>query len=261
MGILSDRQLTREVIEAGRIKNFDPHPDNKGRISAGLSSFGIDVRVGYQFSVFDVMAHGGVIDPKNFDSEKILRKYDITPPPAPDITPPADADRLKTWYGPDNSVWEFYSNDGWSQIGLLGPIERPPDHIVLPPHSFALAETIEELTIPRDCLVLALSKSTLLRCGLYNSTSVLEPMWTGTITLELTNLTPLPMKVYAGEGIAQLIFLRSDERLETLMDALSFENDTLRQRWQEILSASCGKSYADKSGKYQGQSGITPPKV
>lgn len=109
------------------------------------------------------------------------------------------------------------------------------DHIVIPPNSFALAETVERFDVPRDVLVICVGKSTYARCGLIVNVTPLEPEWRGKVTLEISNTTPLPAKVYANEGIAQMIFLRGER--------------------------TCAVSYADKAGKYQDQAGLTLPKV
>ena len=109
------------------------------------------------------------------------------------------------------------------------------DHVIIPPNSFALCETIEWFDIPRDVLVLCVGKSTYARCGLIVNVTPLEPEWRGKVTLEISNTTPLPAKVYANEGIAQFVFLKGDEV--------------------------CAVSYADKEGKYQDQGGLTLPKV
>jgi dCTP deaminase len=109
------------------------------------------------------------------------------------------------------------------------------DHVIIPPNSFALCETVEWFDIPRDILVLCVGKSTYARCGLIVNVTPLEPEWRGKVTLEISNTTPLPAKVYANEGIAQFIFLKGDEV--------------------------CAVSYADKAGKYQDQDGLTLPKV
>lgn len=114
-------------------------------------------------------------------------------------------------------------------------LDHRVDHIIIPPNSFALCETVEWFDIPRDILVLCVGKSTYARCGLIVNVTPLEPEWRGKITLEISNTTPLPAKVYANEGIAQLVFLRGEEV--------------------------CEKSYADKAGKYQDQGGLTLPKV
>jgi dCTP deaminase len=109
------------------------------------------------------------------------------------------------------------------------------DHIVIPPNSFALAETVETMEIPRDTLVICVGKSTYARCGLIVNVTPLEPEWRGKVTLEISNTTPLPARVYALEGIAQMIFLKADRV--------------------------CSMSYADKKGKYQDQDGLTLPRV
>lgn len=105
----------------------------------------------------------------------------------------------------------------------------------VPPNSFALTETIEYIKVPRDCIVLVAAKSTYARCGLVVNATLLEPEWEGTVTLELSNTTPLPVKVYSGEGIVQLVFFKADQE--------------------------CITSYADRQGKYNRQRGITLPKV
>ncbi len=109
------------------------------------------------------------------------------------------------------------------------------DVCVIPPNSFALARTIEYFRIPRNVITICLGKSTYARCGIIVNVTPLEPEWEGHVTLEFSNTTPLPAKIYAGEGVAQVIFLESDEV--------------------------CEVSYRDRGGKYQGQRGVTPPKL
>ncbi len=109
------------------------------------------------------------------------------------------------------------------------------DHVLIPPNSFALCETVETVEIPRDYLAICVGKSTYARCGIIVNVTPIEPQWRGKITLEISNTTPLPAKIYANEGIAQLIFLKGDK--------------------------TCSVSYADKQGKYQDQPGLTLPKV
>jgi len=109
------------------------------------------------------------------------------------------------------------------------------DVCIIPPNSFALARSIEYFRIPRKVLTVCLGKSTYARCGQIVNVTPFEPEWEGHVTLEISNTTPLPAKVYANEGIAQVLFFESDEECET--------------------------SYADKKGKYQGQMGVTPPKL
>lgn len=109
------------------------------------------------------------------------------------------------------------------------------DHVLIPPNSFALCETVEVVTMPRGYLAICVGKSTYARCGIIVNVTPIEPEWRGKITLEISNTTPLPAKIYANEGIAQLIFLKGDRV--------------------------CSKSYADKRGKYQDQPGLTLPRV
>jgi len=107
------------------------------------------------------------------------------------------------------------------------------DVCIIPPNSFALARSVEYFRIPRNVLVICLGKSTYARCGIIVNVTPLEPEWEGHITLEFSNTTPLPAKIYANEGVAQLLFLESDEECET--------------------------SYKERGGKYQGQKGVTLP--
>jgi dCTP deaminase len=109
------------------------------------------------------------------------------------------------------------------------------DHVIIPPNSFALAETVETFSIPRDVLALCVGKSTYARCGIIVNVTPLEPEWRGKVTIEISNTTPLPARIYANEGIAQMIFIKADRI--------------------------CAVSYADKGGKYQDQDGLTLPKV
>jgi dCTP deaminase len=109
------------------------------------------------------------------------------------------------------------------------------DECIIPPNSFALAETVERLEIPRDIIAVCVGKSTYARCGIIVNVTPLEPEWRGCVTIEISNTTPLPAKIYANEGIAQILFLKGE--------------------------ALCETSYADKQGKYQDQKGLTLPFV
>ncbi len=109
------------------------------------------------------------------------------------------------------------------------------DVCIIPPNSFALARTVEYFRIPRNILTVCLGKSTYARCGIIVNVTPLEPEWEGHVTLEFSNTTPLPAKIYADEGIAQMLFFESDEVCET--------------------------SYKDRGGKYFGQTGVTLPKI
>ena len=109
------------------------------------------------------------------------------------------------------------------------------DVCIVPPNSFALARTVEYFRIPRNVLTICLGKSTYARCGIIVNVTPFEPEWEGFVTLEISNTTPLPAKIYANEGLAQVLFFEADEECET--------------------------SYADKKGKYQGQQSIVLPKL
>ena len=106
---------------------------------------------------------------------------------------------------------------------------------IIPPNSFALARTVEFFRIPRSVLTICLGKSTYARCGIIVNVTLFEPEWEGFVTLEISNTTPLPARIYANEGCAQVIFIESDEVCET--------------------------SYRDRGGKYQGQTGVTLPRT
>ena len=114
-------------------------------------------------------------------------------------------------------------------------VDRTTDICVIPPNSFALTHTVEYFRIPEDVLVICLGKSTYARCGLIVNVTPLEPGWEGHVTLEISNTTPLPARVYANEGIAQFLFFKG--------------------------SSACETSYADRAVKYMGQRGVTLPKL
>ena len=114
-------------------------------------------------------------------------------------------------------------------------VDLKSDICIVPPNSFALARTVEYFRIPRNVLTVCLGKSTYARCGIIVNVTPFEPEWEGTATLEISNTTPLPARIYANEGIAQVLFFESDE--------------------------DCERSYADKKGKYQAQQQVTLPKI
>lgn len=114
-------------------------------------------------------------------------------------------------------------------------VSRDTDVCIIPPNSFALARTVEYFRIPRDVLVVCLGKSTYARCGLIVNVTPLEPEWEGHVTLEISNTTPLPAKVYANEGLCQFLFFKGE--------------------------SACEISYKDRGGKYMGQRGVTLPRI
>jgi dCTP deaminase len=114
-------------------------------------------------------------------------------------------------------------------------VEYEGEVCLIPPNSFALARSVEYFRIPRDVLTICVGKSTYARCGIITNVTPFEPEWEGFVTLEISNTTPLPARIYANEGIAQVLFFESDEP--------------------------CEVSYKDKKGKYQAQTGVTPPRL
>jgi dCTP deaminase len=114
-------------------------------------------------------------------------------------------------------------------------VDVKSDVCIIPPNSFALARTVEYFRIPRNVLTVCLGKSTFARCGIIVNVTPLEPEWEGHVTLEFSNTTNLPAKIYANEGVAQMLFFQSDEDCET--------------------------SYADRGGKYMGQTGVVVPRM
>jgi len=139
------------------------------------------------------------------------------------------ADEFKVFTNVYNTVVDPKNFDPKSFVDIRA------DVCIIPPNSFALARTIEYFRIPRDILTVCLGKSTYARCGIIVNVTPFEPEWEGHVTIEISNTTPLPAKVYANEGISQVLFFQSDEV--------------------------CEVSYADKKGKYQGQQGLTLPRL
>ena len=139
------------------------------------------------------------------------------------------ADEFKIFTNVDSSIVDPKEFDPKSFV------DRKTDVCIIPPNSFALARTVEYFRIPRDVLVICLGKSTYARCGIIVNVTPLEPEWEGHVTLEFSNTTSLPAKIYSNEGVAQMLFLESDEV--------------------------CEVSYKDRGGKYQGQKGVTLPKA
>jgi len=139
------------------------------------------------------------------------------------------ADEFKVFTNINNTVVDPKNFDDRSFVDMR------TDVCIIPPNSFVLAKTVEYFRIPRDVLTVCVGKSTYARCGLIVNVTPFEPEWEGYVTLEISNTTPLPARVYANEGIAQVLFFQSDEV--------------------------CEVSYADKKGKYQKQQGLTLPRL
>ncbi|STQ86538.1 dCTP deaminase [Helicobacter muridarum] len=187
MGLKSDTWIRKQSLEFGMIEPFVEAQVSNGVISYGLSSYGYDVRVSYEFVEFSCK-DSCIIDPKNFKPE--------------------------------------YSN--FTDV-------RDKGFFVIPPNSFVLARTVEYFRIPRDVLSICVGKSTYARCGIIVNVTPFEPEFEGFITIEISNTTHLPARVYANEGIAQVLFFTADE--------------------------TCNISYKDRGGKYQHQTGVTLPKM
>jgi len=139
------------------------------------------------------------------------------------------ADEFKIFTNINNTLVDPKAFDPRSFVDLQGPV------CIVPPNSFALGRSVEYFKIPRNVLTICVGKSTYARCGIITNVTPFEPEWEGFVTLEISNTTPLPAKIYANEGIAQVLFFESDE--------------------------ACQTSYADRQGKYQGQQGIVLPTV
>jgi dCTP deaminase len=139
------------------------------------------------------------------------------------------ADEFKIFTNINTTIVDPKNFDPRSFVDYQGEVA------IIPPNSFALGRSVEYFTIPRDVLTICVGKSTYARCGVITNVTPFEPEWEGYVTLEISNTTPLPAKIYANEGIAQVLFFQSDE--------------------------ACQTSYADRQGKYQGQRGIVLPSV
>jgi len=139
------------------------------------------------------------------------------------------ADEFKIFTNVNSAIVDPKNFDQRSFIDVKGP------SVLIPPNSFALARSVEYFKIPRDVLTICVGKSTYARCGIIVNVTPFEPEWEGFVTLEISNSTPLPAKIYSNEGLCQILFFQGDE--------------------------ACEVSYKDKSGKYQKQSGIVLPKL
>jgi dCTP deaminase len=139
------------------------------------------------------------------------------------------ADEFKIFTNVNSTIVDPKHMDARTMVDFKGPVA------LIPPNSFALGRSVEYFRIPRSVITVTLGKSTYARCGIITNVTPFEPEWEGFVTLEISNTTPLPARIYANEGIAQVLFFESDEVCET--------------------------SYRDKAGKYQAQQGITLPRL
>jgi dCTP deaminase len=184
MGLKPDTWIRRMALEHQMIEPFENTQVRNGVISYGTSSYGYDIRVANEYTIF-TNVFSATVDPKHFDPR--------------------------------------------SMVDFTG------DVCVIPPNSFALARTVEYFRIPANVLTICLGKSTYARCGIIVNVTPFEPEWEGYVTLEISNTTPLPARIYSNEGIAQVLFFEGDEP--------------------------CQVTYAQKKGKYQKQQSIMLPKL
>jgi dCTP deaminase len=222
MGVLPDWMIQ----EANIITPFEPQAERLGVISYGCSSYGYDIRVGHRFKVF-TNAHCSVMDPKAVDQRAFV-EVDLTPKEHRWVKNHA----AKTNNREPIMVCELCEMP-WRKNAencLCSDNLQPDDHILIPPNSYVLAESLETFNVPRDVIGMCVGKSTLARVGLIVNLTPLEPGWKGKLTIEISNSAPIPCKLYAGEGVAQVLFFKGE--------------------------AECKVSYADKKGKYQGQGGM-----
>ena len=197
--VKSDKWITRMALEKKIIEPFEPGQvkkiEDKGVISYGTSSYGYDMRLSDEFMVMK---------------------------PLPSLREAEATRQASVVLDPKNS------SDIFEQV-------KVKDFIIIPPNSIVLGKTVEYFKIPRDVVTIAFGKSTYARCGIFVNVTPFEPEWEGFVTLSIANTTKMPVKVYANEGIAQVLFLGAEEVCQT--------------------------SYADRKGKYQAQQTITSAKI
>ena len=218
-GLLPDHEIRKLCLEEDMITPFTEGEKRPGKISYGLSHYGYDIRLGYKFKIFTPTL-SAVVDPKAID-DRAFANIDLSP---------------------DNCNMKGNPVGGWSCVTCNKQCEikadcshAKPDYILIPPNSYVLGESLETFNMPEDVLSICLGKSTLARVALIVNVTPLEPGWKGKLTIEISNSCQLPVKLYPGEGVAQLLFFR----------ALS----------------QCEKSYKSKEGRYQNQIGLQISKV
>lgn len=213
MGLLADWQIIKLCEEQSMIVPFVTDSiksvDGRGVFSYGPSSYGYDIRVANEYKIFR--------RPVYSLSEKLARLAKNT------------LHRFGLSEKFDELIVDPKNMDSRLMQGFIG------DVCVIPPNSFALARSIETISMPRNVTAICLGKSSMARCGIILNFTPFEAGWRGQVTIEISNSTPLPVKIYSNEGIAQVLFFEGDQP--------------------------CVTSYADRKGKYQNQSGITTAKV
>ncbi len=195
IGILPDHEIRKCV----KIEPWAEGEKRPGKISWGLSSMGYDIRLGYKFKIFSPTLCT-VVDPKAVD-ERAFVNIDLTP----------------------RHYWRPYDRDDVETCSLCSQTKTKQnfleycskstqlDHILIPPNAYALGEALEWIEMPEDVIAICLGKSTYARVAIAPNLTPLEPEWKGRLTLEISNLCSLPVKIYAGEGACQFLFLRGDQ--------------------------------------------------
>lgn len=234
--IMPDHLIRKHIGIKPYVQQQVKEEGGKKVISYGESSYGYDIRLGYEFRIFSPVSCNE-IDPKNYSAHTMVA-VNLVEPAWKHKWEPLKAN--PRWHicsacGEKVSSVEAYGQNKCPAAGETNVELGKEYSILIPPNSFALGVSLEEFAIPRDVLAVCLGKSTYARCGLIVNVTPAEPEWTGKLTIELSNTAPLSVRVYAGEGIAQLLFFRG---LDT-----------------------CEVSYADRKGKYQDQKELTPAKV
>ena len=222
-GLLPDWAI-REFVTITPFVDYGECP--KGVVSYGLTSAGYDLRVGYKFKVF-TNCECATVDPKDM-KPAVFRDFDLTPHAGGhEWDKASDLSTRCKWCGLER---------GREMLNECSRRPQPANHVLIPPNCFALAETVETVHIPRNVCCWCIGKSTYARCGINMNFTPFEPGWFGVVTVEIINATPLPVKIYAGEGIGQAQFF--------------------------LLAGDPERGYGDKpNAKYQGQTGLTLPKV
>jgi dCTP deaminase len=208
--MLKNDHWIRKMAEKGMIDPFNKEQVREGVISYGVSSYGYDMRISDEFKIFTPLE----MKPHHFRRRGIKTRFMRS---------------LTGFTNINNTIVDPKGFDTKNFVDFKG------DVCMVPPNSFILGRSVEYFRIPREVLVICLGKSTYARCGIIVNVTPLEPEWEGFVTIEISNTAPLPAKIYANEGIAQLLFVEGSEVCET--------------------------SYADKAGKYQAQKGITLAKM
>jgi dCTP deaminase len=208
--MLKNDRWIKKMAEKGMIDPFNKEQVREGVISYGVSSYGYDMRIADEFKIFTPLE----MKPHHFRRRGIKARF------------------MRFLMGStniNNTIVDPKSFDTKNLVDFKG------DVCMVPPNSFILGRSVEYFRIPREVIVICLGKSTYARCGIVVNVTPLEPEWEGFVTIGISNTTPLPAKIYANEGIAQMLFIEGSEV--------------------------CEISYADKAGKYQSQKGITLAKM